>query len=210
MSSNTASLDGAIHQQLLGAEHLRHLGEQHAAAERRHAIGDAAEQRVRADAAEPVRAAALVAEHEVATRALSSRRSSRMRSTSFATAPVPSSSSSITSCVLKNATRLAIDRRRRGASARRAGCSRSRGRGSARRRRSDGASDRRARAACSLDRRRAGCSHTDARTRARRRSRRRTARPPACAIRSAAWLTQPTVLSTQSSLRVPTRPSARR
>ena len=64
------SFDGTIHQQLFGAEHLRNLGQQHAAADRRHAIGDAAEQCVGADAAESVRPAALVAEHEVRRAAL--------------------------------------------------------------------------------------------------------------------------------------------
>ena len=55
---------GAIHQHSLGTEHLRHFGEQDGTACRRESIGDATDQRVRGDAAEPVGAAALVAEHQ--------------------------------------------------------------------------------------------------------------------------------------------------
>src|SRR5581483_5072573 len=47
---------------------LRNLGEQHAAAQPYHPVGNTAEQRVRADAAEAVRAAAFVPEDEVRRR----------------------------------------------------------------------------------------------------------------------------------------------
>ena len=171
------SLDGAIHQQLLGAEHLRNLRQQHAAADRRHAIGDAAEQRVGADAAEPVRPAALVAEHEVRRAAL------RAPIAAHSLDELRDRARSLLELVdhvlrVEERYAIAVDRARRGASTRRADCSRSRGRGSARRRHWDGAAAQRARAACSLNRRRADCSRTDARTRARRRSVRRTSRPP--------------------------------
>ena len=46
MSRNTGSLAARFISMLLRAEHLGHLGEQHAAAVRRQAVGDAAEQRV--------------------------------------------------------------------------------------------------------------------------------------------------------------------
>src|SRR3712207_8508767 len=45
---------GAVEQHLLGAEHLGHLGEEHAAAERGDPVGQAPEQRVGGDPAEAV------------------------------------------------------------------------------------------------------------------------------------------------------------
>ena len=55
---------GAVHEQLLGAEHLGHLAEEDTSTQRREAIGDAPEQGVGRDAAEAIGPAALVAEHE--------------------------------------------------------------------------------------------------------------------------------------------------
>ena len=100
---------GAIHQHLLGAEHLRHLGQQHGAARRGEAVGDAADQRVGRDAAEAVRAAALVPQHQRGRRAPARAGRRAMRSTSSSMRAMPDSTSSDTSCALKYRMPAAVD-----------------------------------------------------------------------------------------------------
>ena len=63
-------IDRSTHQELLRAENLRHLGEDHPSAERRQPVGDAPDERVGGDPAQAVRAAAFVAEHEIGGGAL--------------------------------------------------------------------------------------------------------------------------------------------
>src|SRR5207249_731856 len=59
---------GSIEQHLLGAEHLRNFGEDHASAHRGDAISDATDEWICTDTAESVRAAALVTENQLRRR----------------------------------------------------------------------------------------------------------------------------------------------
>ena len=58
----------AVHQQLLGTEHLRHLGEHRAAAHGRQSVGDPAAQGVGSDAGQAVAAAAFQPDFQFADR----------------------------------------------------------------------------------------------------------------------------------------------
>ena len=137
-----------------------------------------------------------------------------VRAPARARAPSPSSTSSPTSCALKYWTRSGDDRARPARATASSGCSRSRARGSARRPRWGGAPGRPGSSASAPGRRPSceqpnwcGNACTPSIARARRRPARRARR---AAMRSAALFTQPTVLTIQISLRMPTRPSARR
>ena len=59
------AVDAAVHQEALGTEHLRHLGQDGGAATLAHHIGEAADGGVGSDAGQAVRAAALHADHQL-------------------------------------------------------------------------------------------------------------------------------------------------
>ena len=59
------AVDAAVHQEALGAEHLRHFGQDGGAAPLAHHIGEAADGGVGSDAGQAVRAAALHADHQL-------------------------------------------------------------------------------------------------------------------------------------------------
>ena len=59
------AVDAAVHQEALGAEHLRHFGQDGGAAPLAHHIGEAADGGVGSDAGQAIRAAALHADHQL-------------------------------------------------------------------------------------------------------------------------------------------------
>ena len=160
------------------------------------------------DAAEAVRPAALVAEHEVRRRTVS-RAVVLHALDQLRDGPQPFLHLVDHVLRVEEAQALAVDDRRRPRAAHPSGCSRSPARARARRRRSGGAAARRARLRvlpqivaelAAAVRMREGV-HAVASLPANRSAASR-------AIRSAAWFTQPTVLRIHTSLRVPTRPFA--